>query len=773
MRTPQPMLLVHYGKHEWIRGSERCLLDLIGNLDRTRFEPILWCDTQKLQDEAMRLGIHVYRDRFTILGDWEKPRFNINNTRYLVTQAEQIIQQHDIKLIHCNSAAPCQWMITAANRQSIPLVCHLHAPYPFSERLRLRAHHADEIICVNEPIRAQYLAMHYPQAHCHVVANGIDPHRLMPQPTRDLRTEFGLNEATLVMASIGSLIPCKGMDNLIHAVHKLKGQCDVALFIIGDGPEKPALISLINQLNVQHQVFLLGEQKQAFGVLKGGVDVFLSGAREEAFGLVLAEAGLAKLPCIAPNVGGISQVIKHQKTGLLYLKDDIDALCQQIKVLYEAPQLRTQLGDHAYHRVHDHFLISQNVAVISDIYTKAINNGRQRNTVLQQLHFIATQLISYPLQKYQQSKAYSTPRVLIIDTISFNGGSKIATQRLLDTISAETDVHVITVDPASWQDAHCQIHHLPLPQYLLQAESGKKYLLKHLLTACFGLFVTLRYRNFKVGLGCSIPSNDAALWLLQKCIGIQWIQFIHGPVYPSNLNAKLLKATDAVFYLESTRSSLEQVMSKLSEEPSIEYPVKTWFPFVNGLPAEAFTDHQHAQEPGILWAASALKWKGLDTFVQALRRFSDDSRPRTAICYIRPQHCELATSAVNVPIKHVTWHENPPHLNEIRAKHHIFVSTSTHEPFGLSILEALAANLCVVIPADGAYWDQTLTDGKECVKYRPNDDADLFHTLEALLSSPALAKQIGQNGYHLAQQYGAEQTYAHIKQYVEEHLSDV
>ena len=67
------------------------------------------------------------------------------------------------------------------------------------------------------------------------------------------------------------------------------------------------------------------------------------------------------------------------------------------------------------------------------------------------------------------------------------------------------------------------------------------------------------------------------------------------------------------------------------------------------------------------------------------------------------------------------WAFDPPNLDELRRQRSIFVSTSEREPFGLSILEAMTAGLCPVIPAEGAYWDQHLTDGEHCLKYTLGD----------------------------------------------------
>lgn len=59
--TPQPatVLFVQYGR-DWIRGSERCLLDLMGNLSRERFRPVLWCNATALADAARAAGVEVH-----------------------------------------------------------------------------------------------------------------------------------------------------------------------------------------------------------------------------------------------------------------------------------------------------------------------------------------------------------------------------------------------------------------------------------------------------------------------------------------------------------------------------------------------------------------------------------------------------------------------------------------------------------------------------------------------------------------------------------------
>lgn len=765
-----PILFVHYAKHEWIRGSERCLIDLVSNLDRTRFEPIVWCDTKLLEHSFRQQNVIVYRDYFTILGDWEPPRFALNKTRFLCTRGKELVDLHQIQLIHCNSAAPSQWMVSVANQKQIPLITQLHARYVFSERVRCRVNSADHVVGVSLPIIEQCQGDSGQRPHYHVVANGIDTHRLFAQPTVNLRRAYNLRRDHFVMASIGSLIQRKGMDLVIRACHKLnQSGIQTTLFIIGDGPEKVTLEQLIVALKMQEQIFLLGEQKHAFGMIKEGVDVFISGAREEVFGLVFAEAGLAKLPCIAPDVGGISSVIQHKITGLLCAPESHISLYEASKTLYAERHIATKMGEEGYHRVLQNFTITHNVKQMSDIYAEALKQGRKPQSLWLQVKSVLQMATGYFRKKLSRQK--QTSAILIIDTIEFNGGSKIATKRFLETLDKNIDVYVLSVDPDAWQNSTYNVIRLKHSPLLKGTENGYKYILKHGVYALQLLLVIFRHTQIKTVLGCSLPSNDMALWLCKQLCRVQWVQFIHGPVFASRLNAKLLLQTDSLFYLDSARESIELTLARCDADLDTIAATKTCKSFVNGLSENAFSKPNKQTHTNVLWAASNLKWKGLDTFLAALKQFDDKTRPRCSICFIRANDPNLLASEVNIPLTNVNWYEAPENLSELRLAHSIFVSTSEKEPFGLSILEALAAGLCVLIPEDNAYWDKHLEHGNNCWKYQPNDPNDLYEQLLVLLEQPALIQKLAENGFVFAKQYSAQESYADIKYHIEKHLT--
>jgi glycosyltransferase involved in cell wall biosynthesis len=100
-QQPATTLFTYYGDN-WIRGSEQCLLDLITHLDKKKFNAILWCNHKIMESEAKALGIQVTRSGFLLLLGWHQPRFDLAAFVDLVQHAVQLIDKHNITLMHAN-----------------------------------------------------------------------------------------------------------------------------------------------------------------------------------------------------------------------------------------------------------------------------------------------------------------------------------------------------------------------------------------------------------------------------------------------------------------------------------------------------------------------------------------------------------------------------------------------------------------------------------------------------------------------------------------------
>lgn len=355
------------------------------------------------------------------------------------------------------------------------------------------------------------------------------------------------------------------------------------------------------------------------------------------------------------------------------------------------------------------------------------------------------------------------PRALLLDPVAFRGGSKVAAEHALACLPAGTlEVWVLSADPFSWQCPGLRRVALHLPAPLHRASRGVPYALRHLLILLQVLWLYCRAGGFRVLIGNSGPGVDLALYLCRALTGTPLLQWVHGPVAASRLQGRCLARAERVLYLPDCRSSLARALA-LAYGPyraAERLGGQHWQPLVNGLPQCRWPSPAAAEASAVFWAASLLRWKGLDLLLEAIERIPPEHRPVCEICYLRPRDSALPQSIAPRPHPGVAWHEAPADLDAIRRRCGVFVSTSDREPFGLSILEALAAGLCVVLPADGAYWDRQLVDGEDCLKYRPGDAEDLARVLGDLQAAPLRRRCIATRGAERASDYRAESIYA-------------
>ena len=360
--------------------------------------------------------------------------------------------------------------------------------------------------------------------------------------------------------------------------------------------------------------------------------------------------------------------------------------------------------------------------------------------------------------------------LLVLDPIAFAGGSKIATENILRCVDTDrVRITVVTRDPASWRWSGLKRSPLFEFRSLAGCEQGLGYFLRHIIIVLSLIWARLLHGRIDIALGASGPGVDLALYLARSIMAFDIVQLVHGPVARSRTIGRCLRSAGAVFFLQSARQTVQDALETVmpSEEADRLMSMPHFHVMTNGLPKHHWPTASHANKPVIFWAASLLKWKGLDLLLEALKMMEADERPSTHICYIQPESTSLPVSKAKVPMERVHWHESPWNLDSIRASSSIFVSTSQNEPFGLSVLEAMAAGHCVLIPADGAYWDRVLKDNVNCIKYRPEDPVDLYMKLQAVAGNMPQARIIGEMARRQAGFYSAEQVYAPIVQRLE------
>ena len=181
-----------------------------------------------------------------------------------------------------------------------------------------------------------------------VVPNAVDAARFahIPEPAVS-RHRAG----PLRVGAVANLRPVKDLDLLVRAAKTLAAVHPAARFrIAGEGPLRGELERLIERLGLSDRFELSGAVSDVVGFL-GGLDVAVLCSRSEGLSNAMLEYMAAARPIVATLVGGNSELIEHQRHGLLVRPGDAPGLAAAIDRLLRDPALARRLGANARQRI--------------------------------------------------------------------------------------------------------------------------------------------------------------------------------------------------------------------------------------------------------------------------------------------------------------------------------------------------------------------------------------------------------------------------------------
>ena len=186
-------------------------------------------------------------------------------------------------------------------------------------------------------------------AHSEVVHLALDHHLFRPIPKSDARRLLGLPEdkTLVVMGAVDVMDRWKG-GPLFDGVHKaLTERNDAAVVLFGHSSDMLASVKSFGM--IQEESFM--------SVVLGACDIFVSCAIAESFGQTLLEASACGLPVVAFNIGGVSDIIAHERTGLLVDQLAVEPMLAALDSLIADAAKRQALGRRARERVENEFTL--------------------------------------------------------------------------------------------------------------------------------------------------------------------------------------------------------------------------------------------------------------------------------------------------------------------------------------------------------------------------------------------------------------------------------
>jgi len=323
-------------------GAENMLLNLCASQQKSGCENSLMlfynvhAPNVEFYERARRRGLSVRMVHCQGRADWRAVR-----------QIEECIQEDGIQLLHTHGYKADLYGYVAARRSGKPIVATCHnwvggtAALGIYNRLdRMALKRFQGLAAVSDSVAQRLLDSGVSAKKIRTIANGIDVGTF--ERARPLSVfEF---DGSKVVGMVARLDLQKGFEYLLRAARELCTALPaLKVVIVGEGPDRQAIESMVQRFGLQSHVILAGQHSDMAGIY-AAMDIFVLPSLNEGLPMTILEAMAASRPVVATRVGAIPKVIKDGETGLLVDPCDVDGLRNALSSLLTDSDLCRRLG---------------------------------------------------------------------------------------------------------------------------------------------------------------------------------------------------------------------------------------------------------------------------------------------------------------------------------------------------------------------------------------------------------------------------------------------
>jgi len=375
-KAPARILYLH--ETSKISGAENSLINLVKNIDRSKFSPIFILPQDgPLASELRKLDVEVIFMEFPRI---RKGRKVLSTIRKIL----KVIKEKRAQLLHSNSIRTHIYAAIAARLAKIPVVWH-ERNLLTNERIdpdRLFSFLPDKIICNSWAIARRFIKKGRLPDKVSVIYNGVDTRQFNPQTSgAKIRNEFSLGDSTILVGMISRLGPDKGQDHFLQAAKMLLDSAskqEIKFLVVGDAVfeedkwREAYLENMAKELGLDNRVIFTGFRKDMSDVI-AALDIVVLASDAEPCGRVIFEAMACSKPVVATDSGGTPEIVKDSETGFLFRPKQPQELADKIGQLIKNPGLARKMGQEGRKRIEADFKIEDNVKQIQAIYLKLLD----------------------------------------------------------------------------------------------------------------------------------------------------------------------------------------------------------------------------------------------------------------------------------------------------------------------------------------------------------------------------------------------------------------
>ena len=340
------------------------------------------------------------------------------------------------------------------------------------------------------------------------------------------------------------------------------------------------------------------------------------------------------------------------------------------------------------------------------------------------------------------------PLLLVHDESPGLGGSITSLGALVPFLRrAGWRVEVAAMQPDGWKGEGIEPH---LLRRRGERINGAAYFAREALRA-LDLGVLCRRLGPDVVLANNGPTANLATHLAGRALGLPVAQYVRGPFPPTGLAGKVLRGAAAIFTVGNECSRDVAATGAVRVEQVEE-----------GLAPDRWPASRSPVSRDWLWNSALVDWKGLPLLLEAYRAVGEGA-PALQACYAAHPagHPDAVSPPAEMP-RGVRLRRSPVDLDQIRARCLVYVHTALRpEPFGRSLLEAMAAGLCPIVP-DAGTPGRLVRHEENGLVYPAGSVEGLTAALRRAAADPELCRRLGSRSALDARDYRSDRVFQPI-----------
>lgn len=350
-------------------GSDKTLLQLLTNLDKSKFNPVVVIPLdgllkEELEKENIKVVIgpvlKLYRKMFM-------PKnivLFLKQLKIAVSNLDELNKEHKFDIIYSNTLAVLLGMIYAKKRK-IKHIWHVHEIIVHPKMIayifpKLLNKYADVVVCNSKATMDNVVLREKELINkTLIIHNGLKPQN--DDYVKISKEDLGFDKEDFIITLIGRINRLKGHKWLLNTfINNFKNNKNIKLLFVGSPVVEQEyyleeIEDIIKEKNVGDQVKIIGFKKDLRPFLNLTDILAVPSTEAESFGLVALEAMLSKKPVIGSNHGGLTEIIIDNETGFLVEPFNENELAKAIQKLLTNKKMREDFGVKGYERAVNEF----------------------------------------------------------------------------------------------------------------------------------------------------------------------------------------------------------------------------------------------------------------------------------------------------------------------------------------------------------------------------------------------------------------------------------